>query len=454
MATHVSSKASLAATKHRKSQFRWYIAASSSWSLSFGIQNIIVSLILVGVLQFEAADVGNAMAIAGLPGILFMLIGGVTGDKMDQRKMLMAVHVAGALPPLALAFMAENALLGFWTVIAASVGFRITSSFGMPARSAYVNYVAGDDLQGSISMSMVFQTMTQMLGALIAAQTENIELFFGEYVGIAFVASFDHLGITSVLVIQALVMLIGFMLVMKLDPENQSRERARLSANGESWDSSDPSDEKLSPLKELLSGFPIVWKIPMVRDIVLINFAQGIFNNGTLFVALPIIMDQVYGDLTMFPVIMMWNQAGSGLGAYVITYFTPIMRPGRLLMITQLTRALLMILLFFGPPLTFVFALMVLWGLNMSISWNMARSVVQELAPEESRSKVMSVFSLGFMGAMPIGAFITGYLIELTSPLDALLLGPIGAILVFIVAYRTSGVWDYRTEVFEEENLS
>lgn len=437
----------------QKVQFRWYMAASSSWSMSFGIQNIIVSLILVGVLDFGPLEVGNALAVAGLPGILFMLIGGVTGDKMDPRKMLMAVHIAGALPPLTLAFMAENELLGFWSVIAASIGFRITSSFGMPARSSYLNYVAGSDLQKAISVSMIFQTVTQMAGAFIASLADEIEALFWQLAGADFVAGFDYLGITSILIIQAGIMLVGFGLVWRLSPDNQRIARAAMDDRETSRWGKREDGEKLSAIQELFSGFPIVWDIPIIRNIVLINFAQGVFNNGTLFVALPIIMHEVYGDLSLFPIMMMWNQGGSGLGAWIITFFTPILQPGRLLMIAQLTRAVLMIGLFFGPPVYWVFGLMVLWGFNMSISWNMARSVVQEEAPEEHRSKVMSVFSLGFMGAMPIGAFITGALIEMTSPLDALLLGPFGAILVFVVAYRTSGIWEYRAVMHEEENL-
>ena len=50
----------------------------------------------------------------------------------------------------------------------------------------------------------------------------------------------------------------------------------------------------------------------------------------------------------------------------------------------------------------------------------MSRTLMQELAPPEMRSRVMSFYAFSFMGAGPLGTLFCGYLSELLGPQAAI----------------------------------
>lgn len=71
----------------------------------------------------------------------------------------------------------------------------------------------------------------------------------------------------------------------------------------------------------------------------------------------------------------------------------------------------------------------------------MSRTIMQEQAPKEMRGRVMSFYSFSFMGAGPIGALLSGYLVEQIGPQMALLTSSAGMLVVIVVVGFTSGLW-------------
>jgi uncharacterized membrane protein YfcA len=70
-------------------------------------------------------------------------------------------------------------------------------------------------------------------------------------------------------------------------------------------------------------------------------------------------------------------------------------------------------------------------------------SLVQLIAPNEMRGRVMSIYMLAFRGGMPLGAFISGWL---ASSLGApVVIGINGVLLIGVAGYflvRNHGVLD------------
>ena len=61
--------------------------------------------------------VGLAQLLIGIPGLAFMLWGGVMGDRVDGRRILIQSHLLSVIPPLVLALGVYVDLLGFWLLI-------------------------------------------------------------------------------------------------------------------------------------------------------------------------------------------------------------------------------------------------------------------------------------------------------------------------------------------------
>jgi predicted MFS family arabinose efflux permease len=88
-------------------------------------------------------------------------------------------------------------------------------------------------------------------------------------------------------------------------------------------------------------------------------------------------------------------------------------------------------------------ALLFLTGFALMIVFSTVTSLVQLIAPNEMRGRVMSIYMLAFRGGMPLGSLVSGWLATfLGAPL---VIGINGALLVVVAVYfltRNHGVLD------------
>jgi uncharacterized membrane protein YfcA len=80
-------------------------------------------------------------------------------------------------------------------------------------------------------------------------------------------------------------------------------------------------------------------------------------------------------------------------------------------------------------------------GAALMVVFSTVTSLVQLIAPNEMRGRVMSIYMLAFRGGMPLGSLVSGYLATL---IDAPLVIAInGALLIAVAVYflvRSHGV--------------
>jgi MFS family permease len=74
----------------------------------------------------------------------------------------------------------------------------------------------------------------------------------------------------------------------------------------------------------------------------------------------------------------------------------------------------------------------------------MSRTIMQEQAPAALRGRVMSFYSFSFMGAGPLGALFSGFLVDRVGPQAALLISAATMFVVMLLVASTSGMWRLR----------
>ena len=72
----------------------------------------------------------------------------------------------------------------------------------------------------------------------------------------------------------------------------------------------------------------------------------------------------------------------------------------------------------------------------------MCRTIMQELAPIEQRSRVMGFFGFSFMGTGPLGALLVGYLAEYFGPQKSIFICSLSMLTVILVVSLTTKIWD------------
>lgn len=414
--------------------FGWYLSSTWLWNSCFAMQAILFTTLMTHYLQVPADELGNAQAVILIPQIVFMLMGGASGDKQDARAMLIRIHALAVIPPLVLAVVFMAGALNQWTLIAYALSLGILVSYAWPVRDAILNDFAPGDIQRAVTIVMGLWGAGNIVGNFLGGQHEE-------------------LGVVPLLLIQSALFVVGIAAISRLSPLKPESAQIfrKLNLNLKAIAAS-TSDN----IREIKFGIRQVWNLTDIRSVISLNVLSGFFNTGAWIVGFPIIVRDFYHlGPESYAIVMIGFSVGQIITNFLLYFVLPVRHPGRFLVVTLVIRASVLVLIYFGLPFFWFVFIVGIWGVNAGIAMTMARSIVQETAPEESRARVMSIFSLGFMGVAPFGALAMGYLIAEFGVLNAILAGPISAGLVLLWVLTKTRLWSYEhVEGLGEEDLA
>ncbi len=389
-----------------RSAYPWYLTSASLWMAGMSLQGFLFTWLLVGTLETPADQVGIARSLAEFPPLAILLLGGVLGDRFNGRHFLTFMHLLMALPPLLIIGVFEAGALSYGWVLLFGVLMASIQALSDPARQSALSRVSRLDVQRSITIMTIFTSGVGIAGFYLGGQL-------------------DVLGLATVLLIQSLIFALGMIATWRL-PDL-------------------PSLQTLTARPGLGAGFRALWQLGLVRNMIGLNFISSLFNAGAYIVAIPYIAKEIYGgDAAFFATVMTVFTVGSIGSNVVLLLFMPLKHPGRLFLIMQLTRAVILLLLFSEPSLWLFYAGIFAWGLNMGVTTTMVRTTVQELTPAAVRAQILSVLLFSFLVSSPISSVLLGFLIAETTPLAALLPGVVVSGVIFAVGLVRSGLWRYR----------
>ncbi len=382
-------------------------------SAGFAMQQFLLAWLLMTVLDQPAGRVGTLQAAVGLPGVIIMLWGGASADRTDARAMLTRVFGAAVLVPLGLVVALELGELSVWTVTAWGLGISAALSFSGPAQQAVLSRIAGRDLQRGVTAATAINMFTYMIGLGAAGQL-------------------DFIGLRQVLLAQSLCLAAAALWIRRIGPQALN--------DAESAESAEPA------WRRILEGFQASYRQRPVFDAMTVNFVSSIFNAGAFLTAFPFIVRQVYdGDAALLSWLMIVFFAGAVVSNLIMFRFMPFQRPGRWFVVLQLSRIVVLFLIWIQPAWWLVVVALIAWGLNMGVTTTLARAIVQEAAEPQTRGRVMSVFGLGLLGSPLIGAVILGAIVERYGALAGLVPGMVASVLLFVYSMAATGLWRYRS---------
>ena len=117
--------------------------------MALAMQQLLVSWILIGILSLPADQVGLIQALVGVPGIVLMLLGGASADRVDARSLLIKVYLTAPILPLYLVYVEQTGGLSLLTVTLFGLGMSVVSSYSLPAQQALLNRVSGQNAGSS-----------------------------------------------------------------------------------------------------------------------------------------------------------------------------------------------------------------------------------------------------------------------------------------------------------------
>ena len=394
----------------QNTQFRIYLGSTAFTGTALAIQQLLISWLLVGILLLPGGQVGLAQALIGLPGILLMLLGGANADQIDPRTLLIRVYGAAWIFPVFLFTMVHLDLLNIWTVSLFGVAMSTAIAYASPAQQAILNRTAGHDVQRGVTAATAITFVVQIFGLMISGQMEII-------------------GIEIVLVIQAASLILGALAV---------RGIAAVAVK--------PVSSRKPTTQVILEGFQVAYDNRPVLHTLVITFLSGVFNYGAFAIAVPFIVKHSYdGDALGFATIMIIFFGGATVSNAIQYWIMPLARPGFWFLAMQATRAVILFCIWLQPSWWLLSVLMFVWGLNMGVTTNLGRAIVQEASAPEYLARLLSVLSLGVLGAMPIGALILGLVIQGFGELNALLPAIVVSTLLCLYGFVSTGLGQYES---------
>jgi MFS family permease len=391
---------------------RWYLGSTALFLVPSGIQMVLYPWLVAIYLHESPERVGIAAMASQIPMLLLILWGGLIGDRFDQKRLLVRLQIGMTIPPLIMAYLAFHEQLTFGLLFAWAMVGGTFAAFVQPTRDALLNRVAGDEVQRVVTLAIGVQFGVQIIGFAIGSLAATT-------------------GVPILLVTQSLFFVAATIATHKI-PLAPVAAKPRSST---------------SAFAAIAEGVSIAWRSPGIRPAVIQVFAVGMFFAGTYIVLLPLMVRDIYqGSSVGIALAFAANMLGTITSIFFMMRKDRVQRPGRLLICGSLISLSVLSLLMLPLPLWGFYFVVYLWGACGGVSMAMSRSIVQELSPATHRARLMSVYSMGMMGGMPIGSLLLGWCVGNFGVREAVLVPVLGMLVVTLGLAFATQLWQIKSE--------
>lgn len=378
--------AALAIRNYRLFFFGQAVSLSGTW-----MQTVAQGL-LVLQLTGSGTALGVVTALQTLPVLLFGAWGGLVADRYPKRTILYAVQVISGAASLTMGALVLSGGIRLWMVYAIALLLGGVKVFDNPTRQTFVREMVGNDLlRNAVSLNSTEMNLARVIGPTIAG-------VFVATVGIG--ACFIANGVSFLAVISMLAL-------MRADELQPAARVAR--AKG-----------------QLAEGLRYAAGEPLIRNTLVMMAIIGTFTYE-FQVILPLFATYTLGDgATGYAALT----AAMGAGAVVGGLWTASRgrRDPRALTLSAALFGGSVLLTAAAPTLPVAFATMVIVGFFSVTFTSLGNVTLQLTARPQMQGRVMSLWSIAFLGTTPIGGPIIGAIGEHAGPRWGLLVGGVAAL--------------------------
>jgi MFS family permease len=336
-------------------------------ALNWLVYRLTDSALLLGVVAFAGR----------IPTFLLASLAGVWVDRWDRHRLLVVTQILSMIQAFILAFLVLTGRAAVWQVICLSLFLGLINAFDVPARQAFVVEMIGkrEDLGNAIALNSSMVNGARLLGPslagiLIAAVGEGICFLLN---GLSFLA------------------VIASLLAMEMIPRKTAAK----------------SPQFLQGWKE---GFSYAFGFAPIRTLLLLLGLIS-FMGMPYVVLMPVFArDILHGGPHTFGYLMGASGVGALGGAIFLASRKSVLGLGKIIVIATSIFGIGLIGFSLSRLFPLSLVLMVLTGFGMMVQMASANTVLQTIVDEDKRGRVMSFYTMSFMGMVPFGGLFAGSL--------------------------------------------
>ena len=355
----------------------WITRIATSWL----VYRLTKSALLLGIVGFAGQ----------IPLLILGPLGGVVGDRWDRHRILVWTQILSALQSLALAILAFTHITVV-EIIVLQVIQGIINAFDTPARQAFVVEMVDDreDLPNAIALNSAMFNGSRIIGPSIGG------------IMIAAVGEGWCFMVDAISYIAVILSLLAMRFVRA--PRK-------------------PPDTHV--VEELRDGFHYVTRFAPVRALLTIMTIVSIFGTPYIVLMPAIVTSVLHGGPHTLGILMTASGVGALLGTFYLASRHTVVGLGKV--IIAATAGLSTALIAFAFTRSFLVAILVLpfVGAGMMLQAASANTILQTVAEEHMRGRVMAFYSMAVLGAMPIGSLISGILADRIGAQNTIIAGAV-----------------------------
>jgi MFS family permease len=362
----------------RYPNYRLFYYGQSISLIGVWVQNIAMGWLLYR-LTGSALLLGTVAFAQQIPSLFIMPFAGVLADRFNRRKVLIISQAAAMVVAFVLAFLVLTDRITIPVIIILAAVNGVILAFDTPFRNSFVPDMITEkhDLGNAIALNSSLYNLARFIGppiggVLIAWVGEGWCFFIN---GVSFLA------------------VLASLYAMKVAPQK-------------------PRLKKSSVFRELREGINYALNEKSIRYLLVLVAMSSFF--GLPFQALlPVFAaDVLQGGSELLGLLT----GALGFGALTGAFYLASRKHVHIIPVAVFRTALIFAVGLGAFALSsyaiLSFIMMAITGFGMIVHFNSTNALIQTIADEDKRGRVVALYSLSFMGITPLGSLAAGWLAE------------------------------------------
>ncbi len=376
------------------------ISLTGSWvtrvAISWLVYKLSESAFILGLVSFSGQILTFILAAPA----------GVYVDRLNRHRLLITTQVLAMTQSALLTYFTFQNQLSITLLILLSAFQGLITAFDTPCRQAFLFDMIHDrqDLPNVIALNSTLVNIARLLGPALAG---ILITYFGEG-GCFLIDTLSYLAV------------IGSLILIKI-PEK------------ESFKAKSPNHI----LQDLTEGYVYTIQSHPIRSVIILLALVSLMGMPYLVLLPYMVIEQLGGG----PYALGYLTASSGFGALTAALYlasrNTILGLGRLIQRASLLFGLALIGFSLSHFLWLSLILIYIIGLAMMIQMGATNTILQTIVDEDKRGRVMSFYTMAFMGMMPFGSLLSGMLASYIGVSYTLLAGGITCLVGSFWFYNT-----------------
>jgi MFS family permease len=360
-------------------------------ALTWLVYRLTNSAFLLGVVGFASQ----------IPAFLLSPLAGVIADRMNKHRIVIATQILSMAQAAVLTILTLTGNISVWYIIPLSVVLGLANAFDIPTRQAFlVEMIENkEDLGNAIALNSSMFNGARLIGPSIAGL---VIAMFGE--GICFLLN----ALSYIAVIAALMKL-------KIRPKIKH------------------DDEPGRIMERLKEGFRYAYGFPPIRSILMLLALVSVM--GMPFTVLTPIFakDILHGGPRTLGFLVGATGLGALSGALILASRRSVRGLSSWIPIAAATFGVGLVAFSLSRTVWLSVILLFIVGFGMMVQMASSNTILQTISEDDKRGRVMSFYTMSFMGMVPFGSLLAGTLAGTIGAPITLLLSGIACILAAIV---------------------